>query len=196
MNIVDEINYGVEAFHSCLIQALSERLLEVEARDEDVYATLKLGRIEDFIGQIYPTDQAGMRNFQSSINQIGATKTDELAAKISQTIFDFLGQGVTPASMGRGELAKLEELERWTTYKSSEQIWYFISTEAGLDDTSLAGTYTQEFCWVMAAAGVNFFKNKHNISGKAIQSGFICGIGTLRLWLQDDLYHSLIDLPA
>lgn len=196
MNVVEEVNYGVEAFFLDLQQSLRERLEEIERDEDDLLSSLKLGRVEDFINETYPANSNGMREFQSRVNGIGAHQTDDLASTISNLIFDYLQQGVTLASMGRGELAEPEELNRWTTFKASEALWYHVSNESGLDDSTLAGTYTQEFCWIVAAAGVNFFRNKHNIAGKAIQSAFICGIGTLRLWLYDEFQDSLREIPS
>lgn len=196
MNVVEEVNYGVEAFLLDLRQSLKERLEDVENDEEDYLSSLKLGRIEDFINGTYPSDSKAMRDFQAAINEIGAHETDDLAAKISKLIFDYLQQGVTLASIGRGELASPDELNRWTAYQTSGALWHHISNEAELDESSLAGTYTKEFCWIVAMAGVNFFRNKHNVASKAIQSGFICGIGTLRLWVYDDFQNSLREIQS
>ena len=118
---------------------------DIESNSEDYTDRLKLGRVEDFISLVYPSNPIKMMEFQAAIDGIGADKTETMAAKISQTIYNYLNGGETLSSLGSEKMAESGDLQRWARHKTSELIWHLISEDAGTDDSTLAGVYTQEF---------------------------------------------------
>jgi hypothetical protein len=198
LNTIDEIQFGVARFYDCMCKAIKTIKEELDYYEdyEGAIKQLAIERVEDFIEQVYPKDGGAMQVFQRKIDNLGARQTDENSAALAKLIYEYLQQGITLASLGKGQLAQPDELLRYTTVRASEFLINQAEREKAIPPQSAARSHTDELAWIIGAAGVLFFSEKHNVGAKAIQAAFISGVGVFRLWLHDDFFETLCEMKG